>query len=317
MSETTYRPVTTAHWARSEEAEVAQRAVDLTECRQGSSDPALRARWADTPRDAVRPEPTRGRPRARGDDVRRVREPDRAQAQQARRGGRVGELCDRAGRGSLRSRARDRRRSARRGRVGRLPRGAGSRGAECPVDRADAVRRRLVVAAALTAPLVVLAMVMPLQFEGWEWLALALATPVVFWAGFDFHRAAALNARHGAATMDTLISIGTLAAWGWSVAALVDRRRRRRLLRGCRSHHDAHPPRAAISRLVRGAARARRSARSSSSARRRHASCGTAWRSPSRSASSPLATSSSSVRARRSRRTVSSSRASRQSTSRC
>ena len=89
------------------------------------------------------------------------------------------------------------------------------------VDRADAVRRRLVVAAVLTAPLVVLAMVMPLQFEGWEWLALALATPVVFWAGFDFHRAAALNARHGAATMDTLISIGTLAAWGWSVAALV------------------------------------------------------------------------------------------------
>jgi len=77
------------------------------------------------------------------------------------------------------------------------------------------------VAAVLTAPLVVLAMVMPLQFEGWEWLALALATPVVFWSGFDFHRAAVLNARHGAATMDTLISIGTLAAWGWSVAALV------------------------------------------------------------------------------------------------
>ena len=89
------------------------------------------------------------------------------------------------------------------------------------VDRSDAVRRRLLVAAALTAPLVVLAMVMPLQFEGWEWLALGLATPVVFWSGFDFHRAAVLNARHGAATMDTLISIGTLAAWGWSVAALV------------------------------------------------------------------------------------------------
>ncbi len=88
-------------------------------------------------------------------------------------------------------------------------------------DRAAAVRRRLLVAAALTAPLVVLAMVMPLQFEGWEWIALALATPVVFWAGFDFHRAAVLNARHGAATMDTLISIGTLAAWGWSVVALV------------------------------------------------------------------------------------------------
>ena len=90
-----------------------------------------------------------------------------------------------------------------------------------PIDRSDAVRRRLLVAAVLTAPLVVLAMVMPLQFEGWEWIALALATPVVFWSGFGFHRAAVLNARHGAATMDTLISIGTLAAWGWSVAALV------------------------------------------------------------------------------------------------
>jgi P-type Cu+ transporter len=87
--------------------------------------------------------------------------------------------------------------------------------------RTDAVRRRLVVAAALSAPLVVLAMVAPLQFEGWEWIALALATPVVFWAGFGFHRAALLNARHRAVTMDTLISIGTLAAWGWSVAALV------------------------------------------------------------------------------------------------
>ncbi len=89
------------------------------------------------------------------------------------------------------------------------------------VDRADAVRRRLVVAAALSVPLVVLAMVAPLRFTGWEWVALALATPVVFWAGFDFHRAALLNARHRAVTMDTLISIGTLAAWGWSVAALV------------------------------------------------------------------------------------------------
>ncbi|HUG63664.1 MAG TPA: heavy metal translocating P-type ATPase [Gaiellaceae bacterium] len=87
-------------------------------------------------------------------------------------------------------------------------------------DRAGGLWRRFLVAAALTAPLVVLAMVMPAQFEGWEWLALALATPVVFWAGFDFHRVALLNARHGAATMDTLISIGTLAAWGWSVAAL-------------------------------------------------------------------------------------------------
>ena len=87
--------------------------------------------------------------------------------------------------------------------------------------RAGALRRRLAVAVALTAPLTALAMLPPPQFEGWEWLALALATPVVFWAGFGFHRAAVLNARHGAATMDTLISIGTLAAWAWSVVALV------------------------------------------------------------------------------------------------
>jgi P-type Cu+ transporter len=88
-------------------------------------------------------------------------------------------------------------------------------------DRAESIRRRLYVAVVLSAPLVVLAMVSPLQFTGWEWLAFALATPVVFWAGFDFHRAALLNARHLSATMDTLISIGTLAAWGWSVAALL------------------------------------------------------------------------------------------------
>jgi P-type Cu+ transporter len=78
---------------------------------------------------------------------------------------------------------------------------------------------RLIVSALLSAPLVAL-MLPPLQFEGWEWLAFALATPVVLWAGYPFHRAAVLNARHLMATMDTLISIGTLAAWGWSVVAL-------------------------------------------------------------------------------------------------
>jgi Cu+-exporting ATPase len=87
--------------------------------------------------------------------------------------------------------------------------------------RARGLRTRLVVSAALTAPLAALAMLPPLQFDGWEWLALALATPVVFWAGFGFHRAALANARHLAATMDTLISIGTLAAWAWSAVALV------------------------------------------------------------------------------------------------
>jgi Cu+-exporting ATPase len=93
--------------------------------------------------------------------------------------------------------------------------------AEADEERAGSLRRRLIVAAALTTPVAALAMLPPLQFAGWEWLAFALATPVVFWAGWTFHRAAALNARHGAATMDTLISIGTLAAWAWSVVALV------------------------------------------------------------------------------------------------
>ena len=63
-------------------------------------------------------------------------------------------------------------------------------------------------------------MIPALQFEYWQWLALQLATPVVFWAGWPFHRVAWLNLRHGTASMDTLISVGTLAAWAWSVAAL-------------------------------------------------------------------------------------------------
>ncbi len=80
---------------------------------------------------------------------------------------------------------------------------------------------RLVVAAVLTAPVTAITMIPPLHFAGWEWLAAALSTPVVFWAGFGFHRAAVLNLRHLSATMDTLISIGTLAAWLWSFVALV------------------------------------------------------------------------------------------------
>jgi Cu+-exporting ATPase len=83
------------------------------------------------------------------------------------------------------------------------------------------LRRRLVGSLLLTIPLVLLAAASPLQFRGWEWVALALATPVVFWGGLPFHRAALRNARHFAATMDTLISIGTLAAWGWSAVALI------------------------------------------------------------------------------------------------
>jgi Cu+-exporting ATPase len=85
----------------------------------------------------------------------------------------------------------------------------------------QALTRRLVVAAVLTVPIALLAMVSVLQFAGWEWLALALATPVVFYSGLGFHRAALRSARHLTATMDTLISLGTLAAWFWSVVVLV------------------------------------------------------------------------------------------------
>jgi Cu+-exporting ATPase len=83
------------------------------------------------------------------------------------------------------------------------------------------VAGRLLLAAVLTAPLAAIAMIGPLQFGGWEWVALALATPVVFWSGWPFHRAAARSLLHRAATMDTLISLGTLATWTWSVVALV------------------------------------------------------------------------------------------------
>jgi P-type Cu+ transporter len=83
------------------------------------------------------------------------------------------------------------------------------------------LRRRLAVAVALTLPVALLAMVPPLQFSNWEWVALVLATPVVFWSGIGFHRAAMRAARHAAASMDTLISMGTLAAWLWSTVVLV------------------------------------------------------------------------------------------------
>jgi Cu+-exporting ATPase len=82
------------------------------------------------------------------------------------------------------------------------------------------LKRRLVVSAALSLPVFLMAMIPPLQFEYWQWLSLQLATPVVLWAGWPFHRVAWRNLRHGTASMDTLISVGTLAAYGWSVAAL-------------------------------------------------------------------------------------------------
>ncbi|MFJ8587789.1 heavy metal translocating P-type ATPase [Streptomyces sp. NPDC093595] len=82
------------------------------------------------------------------------------------------------------------------------------------------LRQRLVVSALLSLPVVLLAMVPSLQFDNWQWLSLTLAAPVVVWGGLPFHRAAWTNLRHGAATMDTLVSMGTLAAFGWSLWAL-------------------------------------------------------------------------------------------------
>ncbi|GAB6859671.1 heavy metal translocating P-type ATPase [Microbacterium xylanilyticum] len=83
-----------------------------------------------------------------------------------------------------------------------------------------ALRTRLLVSAILTVPVVAMAMIPALQFTYWQWASLALAAPVIVWGAWPFHRAAWLNLRHGAATMDTLISMGTLAAFGWSLYAL-------------------------------------------------------------------------------------------------
>jgi Cu+-exporting ATPase len=88
-------------------------------------------------------------------------------------------------------------------------------------DESRVLRLRLILAVVLAVPVVALSMVPALQFDGWQWVSLALATPVVAWAGWPFHRAAWANLRHGAATMDTLISMGTLAAYLWSLYALV------------------------------------------------------------------------------------------------
>ncbi|MGN8049052.1 heavy metal translocating P-type ATPase [Curtobacterium sp. 22159] len=87
-------------------------------------------------------------------------------------------------------------------------------------DPAAPLRQRLVVSAVLAVPVVALSMVPVLQFPNWQWLALALAAPVAVWGALPFHRAAWVNARHGAATMDTLVSVGVLAAFGWSLYAL-------------------------------------------------------------------------------------------------
>lgn len=91
---------------------------------------------------------------------------------------------------------------------------------ETGTDPTRALRDRLLISTVLTVPVIAMAMVPALQFTYWQWASLALAAPVVVWGAWPFHRAAWVNLRHGATTMDTLISVGTLAAFGWSLYAL-------------------------------------------------------------------------------------------------
>jgi len=90
-----------------------------------------------------------------------------------------------------------------------------------PSGEDTALRERLIGAVVLSVPVILLAMIPALQFTYWQWISLTLAAPVIVWAAWPFHRAAWTNLRHGAATMDTLISVGTLAAFGWSLYALL------------------------------------------------------------------------------------------------
>jgi Cu+-exporting ATPase len=87
-------------------------------------------------------------------------------------------------------------------------------------DPAAALRQRLLISLVLTVPVIAMAMIPALQFTNWQWLSLTLAAPVVVWGAWPFHQAAWANLRHGTATMDTLISMGTIAAFGWSIYAL-------------------------------------------------------------------------------------------------
>src|SRR5947207_2885219 len=102
--------------------------------------------------------------------------------------------------------------------------GAAGPAGESPAGEPDEtalLRQRLLVSLALTVPVAAMAMVPAAQFPGWQWASLALATPVAAWGAWPFHRAALVNARHGAATMDTLISVGVGAAYLWSLYALL------------------------------------------------------------------------------------------------
>ncbi len=88
-------------------------------------------------------------------------------------------------------------------------------------NRQQELWRRFIVAVALTLPAMLISMIPPLRFDGWQWVVAALSTPVIFWSGWLFHRAAILNLRHRATTMDTLVSMGSTSAWLWSAIVLV------------------------------------------------------------------------------------------------
>ncbi|MFL0578710.1 heavy metal translocating P-type ATPase [Dietzia sp. 179-F 9C3 NHS] len=98
--------------------------------------------------------------------------------------------------------------------------GAGAPEDSAGADRVEGLRRRVIISALLSVPVIAMAMIPALQFTYWQWLSLTLAAPVIVWGAYPFHRAAWINARHGTSTMDTLVSIGTLAAFAWSLYAL-------------------------------------------------------------------------------------------------
>ena len=106
------------------------------------------------------------------------------------------------------------------GYTAQLPRPPKAEVSEVEVDPTRPLLTRLLVSTVLTVPVIAFAMIPALQFTNWQWLSLTLAAPVVVWGALPFHLAAWANLRHGAATMDTLISVGTLAAFGWSLYAL-------------------------------------------------------------------------------------------------
>ena len=97
---------------------------------------------------------------------------------------------------------------------------AGGAAEEDGAGETSVLRKRLLVSLALAIPVVALAMISPLQFRNWQWASLTLASPVAVWGAWPFHRAAVVNARHGAATMDTLVSVGVTVAYLWSLYVL-------------------------------------------------------------------------------------------------